>query len=531
MNDKKIKVKSDVIVIGGGVNGLIAAAYLAKSGKKTRLFEKKDQVGGTALSEAFFPGHTFSSLVDGSGYISPRVYSDLKLKQHGLEIVASDAIVYSLQPDGNNLLITHDIEETAREIANFSKPDAEAYPKFIERLRLITDVVEELLHITPPDLPDFGIGTLFNFLPMLKPARKIGRKEFGHVMRVMPMPVADLLNEWFESEEVKGAIAASAMLNRSWGPQEAGTGYSFLYNWASSNNGYFRSSGNVLGGMGALANALANAAKALGVEINTNAEVSKIVREEGAATGIELVNGDIYEANIIVSAANMNTTFLKLVDPYYLDQSFVKAVKNIKYRGTTARVHFVLKELPQFNGVNGNAESVLSGHVQISPTMTYLQKAFDPVKYGRYSEEPYLDIHFPTITDPSLSSDASHHMSVTVKYMPYHLREKDWKKVENEIGKLVVKVVSEYAPGFKKLIKQQKIISPLELEQEYDLPEGNYVHGEMTLDQFMWMRPVPGYGQYRSPVKNLYLCGAATHPGGGITGINGRNAAREILRG
>ncbi len=282
--------------------------------------------------------------------------------------------------------------------------------------------------------------------------------------------------------------------------------------------------------MGALSQALANSAKSLGVEIKTHTPVKNIIFDNGVATGIELENGELYSCNTVVSATNMNTSFLKLIDPYYLDQSFVKSVKNIKYRGTTARVHFVLSELPSFNGVNGNAESLLSGHVQISPTMTYLQKAFDPTKYGRYSEDPYLDIFFPTITDPSQSSDDAHLMSVTVKYLPYHLREGDWKSKEKDIAKLVINKISEYAPAFKKLIKHEHVISPLDLEEEYDLPEGNYMHGEMTLDQFMWMRPIPGFGQYRSPIKNLYLCGAATHPGGGITGINGKNAAREILR-
>jgi phytoene dehydrogenase-like protein len=367
-------------------------------------------------------------------------------------------------------------------------------------------------------------------LPLMNPVRKIGRRDFAQVLRVMPMPVADLLNEWFESDIVKGAIAASALINSSLGPQEAGTVYNFLYNWAGSNNGLFRSSGNIVGGMGALSEALANAAKMMGVEIKTNSLVEKIIFDNGTATGIELNNGDQYQAKTVVSATNMNTTFLKLIDPYYLDQRFVKHLKNIKYRGTTARVHFVLDDLPSLQGLNGNVQNLLSGHIQISPTITYIQKAFDPVKYGRYSENPYLDIYIPTITDPSLSFDGAHLMSVTVKYMPYHLREGDWESLREDLAKLVINKIGEYAPGFKNLIKNQKVITPLDLEHDYDLPEGNYMHGEMTLDQFMWMRPIPGYGQYRSPIKNLYLCSAATHPGGGITGINGKNAAREILK-
>jgi phytoene dehydrogenase-like protein len=530
MADQKIKGKRDVLVIGGGVNGLVVAAYLSNAGRNVLLFEKKDILGGIAVTEEFFPGYKFSSLVDGAGYLSPSIASDFKLSQHGLKIVPIDPILCSLQPGGQYLMISQDVSTTSKEIAKFSEADATTFPKFVEMLRKISAVVEGIRHMTPPDLPEFGLKDLMGLSPLMNPVRKIGRRDFTQVLRVMPMPVADLLNEWFESDIVKGAIAASALINSSLGPQEAGTVYNFLYNWAGSNNGLFRSSGNIVGGMGALSEALANAAKMMGVEIKTNSIVEKIIFDNGTATGIELNNGDQYQAKTVVSAANMNTTFLKLIDPYYLDQRFVKHLKNIKYRGTTARVHFVLEDLPSLQGLNGNVQNLLSGHIQISPTITYIQKAFDPVKYGRYSENPYLDIFIPTITDPSLSFDGAHLMSVTVKYMPYHLREGDWESLREELAKLVINKIGEYAPGFKNLIKNQKVITPLDLEHDYDLPEGNYMHGEMTLDQFMWMRPIPGYGQYRSPIKNLYLCSAATHPGGGITGINGKNAAREILK-
>lgn len=528
--DQNFKDKKDVIIVGGGVNGLVAAAYLARAGKKVLLLEKKDILGGIAVTEEFFLGHKFSSLVDGSGYLSPSIASDLNLSQHGLDIISTDAIVYSLLPDGQNLMISQDISATSKEIARFSEADARAYPKFVEMMRKISAVLEGIMYMTPPDLPELSLKNLMDALSLLKPLRKIGRKDFAQVLRVMPMPIADLLNEWFESDVVKGTIAASAVINSSWGPQEAGTSYTFLYNWAGSNNEFFRSSGNIVGGMGALSGALANAAKSLGVEIKTNSPVERILSENGSAFGVELNNGDQYSAKTIVSSTNINTTFLKLIDPYYLDQEFVKHLKNIKYRGTTARVHFVLEALPNFQGINGNAQNLLCGHIQISPTMTYLQKAFDPTKYGRYSENHYLDIFIPTLTDSSLSSDDAHLMSVTVKYIPYHLREGDWESLRDDLARQVINKINEYAPGFEALIRHQKVITPLELEQNYDLPEGSYTHGEMSLDQFMWMRPIPGYGQYHSPIRNLYLCGASTHPGGGVTGINGKNAAREILK-
>ncbi|MCP4419870.1 MAG: NAD(P)/FAD-dependent oxidoreductase, partial [Chloroflexi bacterium] len=247
-------------------------------------------------------------------------------------------------------------------------------------------------------------------------------------------------------------------------------------------------------------------------------------------SGITLENGDQVSAAVVVSATNMRTTFLKLVDPYYLDRIFVRHVQNIKYRGTMARVHFALNKLPNFTAVNGDASTQLSGHIQIAPTMTYLQKAFDPIKYGRYSKRPFLDIQIPTLTDNTLAPPNKHIMSVTVKYMPYHLREGNWNELRETIGQLVKDTITEYAPDFDACVQYCKVITPLDMETEYDLPEGNPVHGEMTLNQFLWMRPIPGYAQYRGPIDNLYLCGAATHPGGGITGINGKNAAREILK-
>jgi phytoene dehydrogenase-like protein len=293
----------------------------------------------------------------------------------------------------------------------------------------------------------------------------------------------------------------------------------------------FRSSGQVKGGMGALSRAIANAANAFGAEIVTGAEVVKIVTLDDQARAVQLANGDEISAASIVSATDMRTTFLKLVDPYYLNRSFVRHVQNIKYRGTALRVHFILDRLPAFAAAaKGEAQTILSGHIQIAPTITYLQKAYDPVKYGRHSERPYLDIQIPTLIDPSLAPEGKHIMSATVKYMPYALREGDWEDLRESVGQLVIDTITEYAPDFAQCVQHVKVITTMDMETDYGLPEGDMFHGEMTLDQFLWMRPVPGYAQYRAPVDDLYLCSAATHPGGGITGINGKNAAREILK-
>jgi phytoene dehydrogenase-like protein len=520
----------DVIVVGAGPNGLVVAAYLARAGRKVLVLERREMVGGSAVTEELVPGYRFSSLADGAGYLSPDIISDLNLSQHGFEILPSDPLIFAPEVNGNHLAIWHDTNRTAQEIAKQSAADGKNYPRFIEQMSKFSQVIAGLKNMTPPDLPDVGLRDMMELLNIATPVVGLGRKNIAQVIRIMPMSVADMLNEWFESDRVKGMIAASAVKDISWGPGEAGTAYMLLYNWSGSNNGLFRSGGQVKGGMGSLTQVLADAAKSFGAEILTSSEVTKIITRDGQVTGVELADGDQISAAAVVSAVDMRTTFLKLVEPYYLDQKFVKQVGNIKYRGTMARVHFALSKLPEFTAVNGNNEQLLSGHVQIAPSMTYLQKAFDPVKYGRYSDRPYLDLQIPTLTDPSLAPEGKHLMSVTVKYMPYHLRQGDWNELRDTLGQLIIDTINEYAPEFSQCIEHTHVITPLDMESIYYLPEGNLAHGEMTLDQFLWMRPVPGYAQYRAPVANLYLCSAATHPGGGITGINGKNAARELLK-
>jgi len=520
----------DVIVVGGGHNGLVAAGYLAKAGRKVLVLEKRQIVGGAAVTEEFFPGFKFSSLADGSGSLSPRVASDLKLSEHGLQILPTDPLMVSLLDDGKNLTLWHDTDRTAQEIAKFSAADAESYPKFIERMGKISRIVAEMNHLVPPDVPDLGWTDLTKFKGFISPVRSLGWRHISQVVRLLPMSVADLLGEWFESEHVIGAIAASAILNTSFGPQEINsTAYAFLQNWSLSNNGLFRSSGQIKGGMGALTQALADAAQSMGASILTDAEVAKIDFQDGKVTGVTLANGDRYSAKTVVSAADMRTTFLKLVDAYYLDAKFVESVRKIRYRGTSARMHFALDRLPTFSGIDGDSQ-LLSGHVQIAPTVEYLQKASDAAKYGNHSNQPYLDIQIPTLTDSSLAPAGKHILSATVKYMPYTLREGNWEELREKIDGLVIDTLSAYAPDFKECILHKRLMTPLEFEQDYTLPEGSPVHGDMALDQFMWMRPIPGYAQYRGPIDGLYMCSAATHPGGGVTGINGKNAAQQVLR-
>jgi phytoene dehydrogenase-like protein len=523
--------KYDVIVIGGGHNGLVVAGYLAKAGRKVLLLERWVKVGGAAITEEFFPGFNFSTLADGAGHLASDVVADLNLSQHGYQILPTDAIILSLLPDGNHLTIWNDINRTIQEISKFSQADAEAYPKFIQWMRKISRIVAEMNNITPLGLPEIGINNFRELFRFVNPVLGLGWKHLAQVVRILPMSASDLLSEWFQSEVVKGAIAVSAIAYSSLGPKEINsTAYTFLYNWSISNTDLFRSGSQVKGGMGTLTQALAKSAKYLGADILTNTEVEKINIVDGIATGVTLANGDQISAKVVVSATDARTTFLKLVDPYFLDSKFIRHVNNIKYQGTMARVHFALDRLPKFSGLNGKSEQLLSSRIQIAHTVNYIQKAFDPIKYGSYSKRPYLDIQIPTLTDSSLAPEDKHTMSVTVKYMPFNLREGHWDELRGTIGQIVIDTISEYAPDFPECILQYKVITPLEMERVYNLPEGSPTHGEMTLTQFMWMRPVPGYAQYRTPVDGLYLCSAATHPGGGVTGIGGRNASRQILK-
>jgi phytoene dehydrogenase-like protein len=520
----------DVIVIGAGHNGLVTAAYLAKAGRRVLVLEKRDIVGGAAVTEEIFPGFRVSTVADGGGYLSPRVRDDLKLDSR-VETVQSDAVAFCPQPDGTQLTIWRDTDRTAEEIARFSRADASAYPGFVELMSRIADVMRGLMEMTPPDLPEVGRRDLRGGLGLFGPLRRLGRKNISELLRILPMPSDDLLNEYFESPAVKAAIGATSVLNVSWGPREAGTAYTLLCNWALAGTGLFRSAGVVKGGMGALTGAIADAARGFGAEIRTGTPVERAVVENGRATGVVLESGETLTAPVIVSNADPRTTFEKLLEPRYLDVSFMRHVRNIKYRGSAVRIHLALRELPAFTAISSNEDIArLRGPIQIAPSLDTIQRAFDCSKYGRSSDHPVLDILIPTLSDPSLAPEGQHLMSITARYAPYALRDGTWDDHKEAFSDLAIETLAGYVPGIHELILHRHILAPTDLESEYGLPEGNPNHGEMTLDQFFHMRPIPGYARYRTPVAGLYMCGAGCHPGGGVTGIPGHNAAREILK-
>ena len=519
----------DAIIIGAGHNGLVTAAYLAKAGKKVLVVEQRPIVGGIAATEEIFPGYKYSTGAHLAGQLSPEIIEDLELKRHGLEMLPLDPLILALNPAGMSLIIPKEPAKAVEAIGHLSKTDAAKFQSFCSLIRNLSSFLRTLYGLP---MPDRSSAESFNPMDLIKVGWKfhrLGEKEMYEFLRVLPMSMTDLLNEWFESELFKAAIAAGGLSGSFVGPHQQGTAYMFLHHQIGEANGAFRTAGFVRGGIGNLAQALARAAQQRGVEIKTGADVVRVITKSGVATGIVLQNGDEISADVVISNADVKRTFLKLVEPTYLDPLFLLQVKNIRARGTVARVNLALDRLPNFKGLEDGA-AALGGVIQIGPTLEYLERAADDAKYGRFSHRPFLEITIPSVTDPSLAPAGKHVMSIWMQSAPYHLRESTWDQQRDPLGDAVINTVEAYAPGFKNSILHRHVASPLDLECTFNLTEGHLYHAELALDQIFFMRPVPGWSRYHTPIGNLYLCGSGTHPGGGITGLSGYYAAKEILK-
>lgn len=520
----------DAIIIGAGHNGLVAAAYLAKAGKKVLVLEKRPMIGGAAATEEIYPGFKYSTCAYICGLLQPQIIQDLELKKNGLEILPFDPILFAPTPDGEHLLIWRESEKIIEEIGRFSKGDAANYLPFTRLIKKLTALIQALWRITLPDVTETKASDLLEIMRLGWKLHRLGEKDMHQALRVFPMSIADFLNEWFETDLLKATIAASGILGTFLGPRAQGTSYVLLHHLGQS-NGPFRALGFVRGGMGILPRAIAEAALRFGAEIQTNAEVAQALIKNDVATGVALKNGDEILATMVISSADLKNTFLRLVDPTHLEPHFLLQVRNFRFRGACAKINLALGELPNFKAIPGSgAGPQHHGLIHIGPNIDYLERAFDDAKYGSFSKKPFLEIVIPSVTDLSLAPPGKHVMSVLMQYAPYHLRNGDWKEKREELGNLVVDTINEYAPNFKNSILHRQVLTPLDLEEIYGLTEGNIYHGEMTLDQLFFMRPIPGWARYRTPIKNLYLCSASTHPGGGVTGVPGYNAAREILK-
>jgi phytoene dehydrogenase-like protein len=518
----------DVVIIGGGHNGLATAFYLAKAGYKPLVIERSAQVGGAAVTDEFHPGFRCSTLAHTAGPILPGVLRDMQLEKHGLKLITPEVSVTALSPDGRALSLYQDTGRSAQEIAAFSKKDAAKYPEFAQSLGKISKVIGEALATTPPDIDHPSSGDLWSMLKTGRAIRKLGKKDMFRLLRWGPMAVADLASEYFETELLRAVIAARGVFGTFLGPWSAGSALVLLIR-AAGDPHPAGSAALAAGGMGAVTQAMASAAKAAGAEIRTGAEVIEIRVQNGVATGVLLSTGEEILAKAVISNADPKRTLLKLTDPTHLSPDFVQRLQHYRGNGTVAKVNLALSGLPKFAALKDGDASALKGRIHIGHEIDYLERAFDESKYGNFSRQPYLEATIPSLTDPTLAPEGKHVMSIYMQYAPYKLKG-DWEEQRNALGQTVVQTLAQYAPNLPELILTHQIITPLDLEDKYGLTGGQIFHGELALDQFFTMRPLLDWARYRTPIEKLYLCGSGTHPGAGLTGGSGANAAREILK-
>jgi phytoene dehydrogenase-like protein len=520
----------DAIIVGAGHNGLVTACYLAKAGFKVLVLERRETVGGGAITEEFHPGFQCSTLDHTTGPLNAQIIGDLNLRQHGLEFITPEVRVFGFSTDHRPLCVYNDTSRTVSEIEKFSSKDATRYQEFLTSFSRIGNVLAPVLSMTPPSIDHPTASDAWQFGKIGLAFRGLGKKDEYRLLRWGPMAVADLAAEWFDTEVLRAIVASRGIAGAFAGPWSAGTSLGLLFQAALDSNPIAPAI-FPRGGMGGITKALASAAQALGVEIRTGADVDGIESVDGNESKVHLRNGEELKARAIVSNADPKTTFLRLVDPIDLDPGFLLKMRNYRAQGTVAKMNLALEHLPSFTGINDSeAQTKLAGRIQIGTEIDYLERAFDASKYGEFSREPFLDITIPTLSDPSLAPDGKHVMSIQIQFAPYKLRNGDWKSRGQEFADTVINHLSEFAPGIKDLIIAGQVITPLDMEETYGLSGGHIHHGEQSLDQFFTFRPLIGFAQYRTPLRGLYLCGAGTHPGGGITGLCGANAAREIVK-
>ena len=530
-----------VVIVGAGANGLVAACRLARAGLKPLVLERRAMVGGIAVTEEIHPGFRCPGPAHTAGPFSADLARDLGLAGHGLAALQPEVRVFAPSLTGPSVAIYQDADRTASALKVVSSKDAAQYPHFAACFARLGRMLRPVLELTPPSVETPTLPEAWRLLKLGKSFRDLGKKDAYRLLRWGPMAVADLVAEWFETDLLRAVVAARG-IHASWaGPWSAGTSVGLLLQAALDGQATLPSA-TFKGGPGALTQALAKAATGAGAEIRTSAAVARIVVADGCVAAVVLASGEEIPATAVVSTADPRTTFLGLVDPVDLEPDFLLKMRHYRAVGTVAQIRYALSGLPAFagtaggarapgsRGASGTANALLSGRIHIGADIDVLERAFDAVKYGTMSEEPYLDITIPSVVDPSLAPAGAHVMSVHAQFAPYRLREGDWKTRVDELVARVEKVLASHAPGLEKLVVACRVSTPADLETTYGLAGGHLLHGEQTLDQIFAMRPLLGWAQYRTPIRGLYLCGAGTHPGGGVTGLPGRNAAREIAR-
>jgi phytoene dehydrogenase-like protein len=518
----------DAIVIGAGHNGLVNAAYLARAGKKVLVLERRPLVGGASVTEEVFPGFKFSTFSYVVSLFRPEIIRDLHLPQYGLTILPLESTLTPL-PDGRYLYRDGDHYRTYRDIARFSRRDADAYEDYGRTMYFMAKAVKYLLGIVPPDPTTLHPGELGRLLHLARHFLGLEPEQLYTLVRLMTMSSADFLERWFESEPLKATLSASGIIGTCLGPRSPGSAYVLLHHYMGEIDGAFRAWGFAKGGTGGIAQAIARSAQALGAEIRTEAPVAQVIAENGRAAGVVLENGEQIAAGVIVSSLDPHQTFLKLLDPGLLPDGLADQVRAFIFRGSSGKVNLALDRLPELACWPGRGAH-LRGAISISPSVDYLERAYQDAKYGNYSRQPYIDIVIPSLIDPSMAPPGKHVMSCFVQYAPYQLRQGNWQDQRAAFGDLVVDTLAEYFPGLKEAILYRQVLTPWDIEQTIGLTEGNIFQGELTLSQLFFLRPVPRLARYRTSLAGYYQCGSGTHPGGGISGAPGHLAALEILK-
>jgi len=519
----------DVIVIGSGHNGLVNACYLQKAGLNVLVLEKNDWIGGAAVSRELHPGILYSNCSYVCSLFRPEIMRDLELPKHGLQIVAIEGGTVFTR-DGDYLASYRNYHAKKRELERFSVKDSEAYSRYSRDILKQCRFIQPLLMRTAPDPASFKFRDLSEMLYLLRKVNDLTASELADTVRFWTMSISDFLDEYFENDVIKASLAVSGIIGTALGPMSPGTAYVLLHHYMGEVDGSIGAWGYARGGMGAISKALTSSFKAMGGTLLNNSEVEKVDIRGARARGVILKNGDEYLAKNVVSNADVKRTFLKLTDPEHLPPNFIKKVNNFKIRGSSGKVNIALDSMPKFPSVSDN-NPCLKGDIHFTDSIERMERAYDDWKMGTWSRDPFLDMMIPTLTDPTMAPPGKHFMSCFVQYCPPKVGGQNWTKENKDaFGETVIQQIADYSPGFKDRILHMEVRTPKELEEEVGLTEGNIFQGELTFDQLLFNRPIPGYAQYRSPIKGLYMCGSSTHPGGGVMGAPGRNAAAEILK-
>jgi phytoene dehydrogenase-like protein len=534
-----VPTQYDAIIIGGGHNGLVSAAYLARAGLRTLVLEKRHVLGGAAMTEELFPGFRFSVFSYVVSLLRPEIIRDLELPKHGLDILPLDGTFTPLRPGdgpkrgggGDYLWRVNDHGRTIRELRRWSASDAEAYEEYGQLMVEMARFIKPILAITPPDLTSLDPRPLLPLAGLARRFQQLPQRQQAVFVQLMTMGASDFLDQWFETDPLKATMAASGIIGTYQGVKSPGTAYVLLHHYMGEIDGAFRAWGIPKGGTGGVSNAIGSAARALGAEIRTQAAVIQIIVRDGRAVGVALESGEEIRAETILSSVDSRRTFVDLLEPGTLEPSFEDEVRRFKFRGSSGKVNLAVDRLPDFTCLPGVGEH-LRGAISFSPSIDEMEAAYDDAKYGQFSRKPYIDMIIPTLVDPTMAPPGKHVISCFVQYAPYKLAPElgTWDDQRDAFGDAVIDRIAEFAPNIRDVILYRNVQTPLDIERTTGLSEGNIFQGELSLEQLFFNRPVPGHARFRTPVRDLWLCGSATHPGGGIMGANGRIAALEVLR-